>query len=374
MRVYFTASTALNGEFTGIYSEILTILKDNNCTILSGQQIVDKKVLEKEKLLDKTTIFKREKNLIEQADFIVAEVTKPSSGVGGEIVYALMHEKPVLALVQEKSEDAISPMIAGNPSHNFFLHYYRQKQLAYLIEDFISHIDSLSKRKGKFIVIDGADGSGKTIQAQLLITYLKKKNIPASYFDFPQYYASFHGDIVARFLRGEFGNMNEISPYLISLAFALDRASAKKEMDDMLKKGNIIIANRYAGSNMAHQGARIIDDKEREKYLTWVYDLEYKIHKIPKEDCVVYLHVPYTIAQTLSQQKGQRAHLKGKADIAENDIKHQAQSEQMYLSLCRKFKHWIKIDCIDPHTNNIYAPHIIHEKILESLVKQGILA
>src|SRR3990167_8453524 len=166
----------------------------------------------------------------------------------------------------------------------------------------------MNNKKGKLIVIDGGDGSGKTIQAKLLLGYFKTNKLPAKYFDFPQY-ESFYGKTVAKFLRGEFGNIDQVSPYLASLAYALDRASAKNEMEFLLKKGGYIIANRYATSNIAHQGAKFFSIKEREHYLKWVYELEYKIHRIPKEDIVIYLYVPWQIGSKLTENRKKRKYL-----------------------------------------------------------------
>ncbi len=226
-------------------------------------------------------------------------------------------------------------------------------------------------KKGCFIVIDGGDGSGKTTQAKLLIEYLKKIQIPVDYFDFPQYYNSFHGKTVARFLRGEFGDINEVSPYLASLAYALDRASVKKEMDKILNKGTYIVANRYATSNMAHQGAKFKDREKREDYLSWVYELEYKVHKIPKEDIVIYLYVPWEIGLKLTTKKGERGYLKGKEDIHEKDLDFRKASEEMYLQLAKRYRHWVKIDCIED--GKLLSPEVIHKKIVEVLKNRNII-
>lgn len=223
----------------------------------------------------------------------------------------------------------------------------------------------LQKRKGKLIVIDGGDGSGKTTQAQMLVTYFKNKKFPVKYVDFPQYYHSFHGKIVAKFLRGEFGDINQVSPYLASLAYALDRASIKKEMDEFLKMGGFIIANRYATSSMAHQAAKFNTEKEQAEYIKWEYELEYKIHKIPKEDLVIYLYVPWQVGIELTKKKtSQEKFLQGKKDITE-DAKHRANAEKMYLQLAKKYKHWVKVDCVQ--NGKLLSKEEIHRKIIKIL-------
>ena len=145
-------------------------------------------------------------------------------------------------------------------------------------------METLIKPRGKLIIIEGADGSGKTVQSELLMQYLKNKNTSARYFNFPRY-DTFYGQTVARFLRGEFGDINQVSPYLASLPYSLDRLSAKTEIADILNRGEIVIANRYATSNLAHQGAKFAETNERDKYLNWLETMEYKINQIPKEDC-----------------------------------------------------------------------------------------
>lgn len=372
LNIYFTASTSGNGEFHAQNTKTLQTLKKLGARIISGGQIVNPSLLKKDYSLKEKSIFEREKALIEQADLIVAEVTKPSTGVGGEIVYALVLGKPVLALVYKENEDKLTPMIAGNPSDRLFLEHYDSDNLKLILRDYVRHIEDLKKRKGKLIVIDGGDGSGKTTQAKLLIEELKKNKLPVKYVDFPRYYTSFHGRTVAKFLRGEFGELNQVSPYLASLAYALDRASVKEEMEQFLQSGGYIIANRYATSNMAHQGAKFKDSKKRDEYLKWVYELEYKVHKIPKEDIVIYLYVPWRTGFELTKHKGMRQYLKGKSsDIHEKDLEYRQSTEEMYLALAKKYKHWVTIDCIDHE--KLLPPDAIQKKIQDTLSRKKIL-
>jgi len=372
LKVYFTATTSFNGELKKNYQHIITQIKKRRHLLLSGEQIINPKLLEKDASLTKEKLFQRQKEQIEKADCVVAEVSKPSLGVGGEIVYALIKEKPVLGLIFEGYENQISPMVAGNPSDNLFLEIYNFDRLSYLLTDFFHHIEKLKKQKGKLVVIEGGDGSGKATQAQLLVSFLKKKKILVKYFDFPQYYQTFHGQTVARYLRGEFGTLDNISPYLASLAYALDRLSVKTQMEDFLKKGGIIIANRYTTSNMAYQGARFSDEKERDKFFQWLYELEYKINKIPKETLVIYLYVPWQIGLELTAKKGKRRYLLGKEDILEKDIIFRQKIEQMYLYLAKNKKNWVILNSVE--NGKILPKETIHQKIIKTLVDKKIIS
>jgi len=370
MNVYFTAAMTGDGEFVSQEAAILSELKKSGVRITSGEQIVAASKLIKDKKLSPQEIFERERKAIDEADCVIAEVTKPSSGVGGEIVYALMHQKPVLALFYKDATNLLSPMIAGNPSDDLYFEHYEVDNLPILLKKFLTQVNTLKERKGKLIVIDGGDGSGKSVQSKLMVNYLTQHGYKVKYYDFPRYYTSFHGRIVGRFLAGEFGKLDDVSPYLASFAYALDRASAKEEMDNWLATGGYILSNRYATSSMAHQGARLPKDKQRE-FVSWVDELEYKVHKIPREDIVVYLYVPWHIGMELTKQKGLRAYIGTGQDIMEKDLLHRQASEAMYLSLAKSRKNWIKIDCVED--GKILPKEIIHQKILASLREKKII-
>ncbi len=368
MKIYFTSATSKSLENSVRITQVINALKAMHHTFTSGEQIIASD--DQDHGIGPTDIFLREKKAIEQSDCIVAEVTVPSSGVGGEIVYALTHDKPVLCLFYKDASDALSPMITGNPSEHLYLEHYDEDSLTVVLKQYIDEVLIQHSRKGKLIVIDGGDGSGKTTQSELLSVYFLNKGIKVKSFDFPRYYSSFHGKVVGRFLAGEFGGVNEVSPYLASLAYALDRAAAKKEMDDWLGHGGTIVSNRYATSNMAHQGARLPEEKRKE-FLDWIDELEYKVHKIPREDIVIYLHVPWRIGMELTKKKGLRAYLGGKKDILETDENHRAESEVMYLSLAKKRKNWVVIECVIDGV--ILTKEMIHEKVLDVLRNKKLL-
>ncbi len=368
MRIFFTTATINNGDYLIQEKAIITELKRLGHTLTSGEQILDHKELEKDAASSAEEIFYREKLAIEQADCVVAEVTKPSSGVGGELVYALTHHKPVLALFYKDATNELSTMISGNPSDHLFLEHYDEDSLPILLKHFLEQVEVEKNRRGKLIVIDGGDGSGKTTQATLLTAYLEKHDIAVKGFDFPRYYSSFHGKMAGRFLAGEFGN--DVSPYLASLAYALDRASAKEEMDAWLARGGVIVSNRYATSNMAHQGARLPEDK-RADFLEWINELEYKVHKIPREDIVIYLHVPWQIGIELTKGKGERAYLGKRKDILEADEKHRQESEDMYLTLVKQRSNWVALECVE--NGKILSKEAIHKKVLEVIRKHHLI-
>jgi len=226
------------------------------------------------------------------------------------------------------------------------------------------------KHQGKLIVIEGGDGSGKTTQANLLLNYLEQQNIPHSSLDFPQY-DSFYGEIVAKFLRGEFGELDSVSPYLAALTFALDRYSVKDEIIERLHRGEIIIANRYVTSNIAHQGSKFEDKSKRDAFISWLEELEYEVHGLPREDIVLLLQVPSEMTVKLTQMKDERIYLQGKSDIQEQDRNYQNATEMMYNILSQQYKHWISILCFKNGT--MKSKEDIHQSIVHALIKKGIV-
>jgi dTMP kinase len=367
MNVYFTASFSSGRQFLKQYQKIISHLKSKSNQVHGEQLLLEKPELngDGKKAED---IFSREKKKIEDADIVVAEVSEPSLGVGSEIAYALTLDKPVLCLFYKESPNKLSPMIAGNPSDSLYLEHYDEDNIKAVISDFVRYIKEIKKHKGKLIVIEGADGSGKATQTKLLVENLKKSHIKVKTIEFPRYYTSFHGEIVARFQRGEFGSIGKVSPYLISLAYALDRLSMRDQINDWLKKGYMVVANRYVTSSIAHQAAKVSPD-EREKFVEWLDELEYRVHKMPRENLVIYLYVPWQVGQKLSSQKNDKAYLNGNKDISEINRKHMEESEKMYSWLLNHKKNWIKIECMK--NDQMRGKEDIQQELLSLAIKSN---
>lgn len=225
---------------------------------------------------------------------------------------------------------------------------------------------------GKLIVIEGIDSSGKTTQLELLKNYFQEMEIPFKVTDFPRY-DSFYGEMIGKFLRGEFGPLDEVNPYVISVIYANDRREAREEMQQWLDDGYIILSNRYATSNMAHQVGRV-SMKERESFVNWLEEMEYKIHGIPKEDIVLLMDVPYQTAQKLmGNANREQTYRQGeKKDIVEKDSVYLEHAQERYLWLADNFKHWIKVQCVDEHLKMLPREEI-HEEIKKILAKKKII-
>ena len=216
--------------------------------------------------------------------------------------------------------------------------------------------------KGLFIMIEGTDGSGKSVQTNLLVDALKKKGREVAQISLPQY-GQPSAAMVEAYLNGEFGTAEAVGPYRASILYAIDRYAASAKIKKWLSEGKIVIANRYVASNLGHQGGKIKDMAERKKYFAWNYNLEYNIFGIPKPDINLILHVTPEISQQLVDKKGAREYLRGKKrDIHEDDWNHLRAAEQAYIQIARSYPEFALIECVEE--DQLLSPEIIYQKVM----------
>lgn len=219
------------------------------------------------------------------------------------------------------------------------------------------------QKKGKLIVIDGTDGSGKKTQTALLIEHLQKNRHEIASIAFPQYGKKSAG-LVEEYLNGKYGRPEEVNPYAASLFYALDRFDLSIEIKKALEDGKTVVTDRYVDANAGHQGGKITDPEERKKFLHWLYEMEYRILGIPRPDFTIILHVPAGLGQTLARKKQQRLYIEGgkTLDVHENDLGHLKAAEESYLWLAQRFPrdHRV-IECVK--RGKLLSPEQIHIKV-----------
>ncbi|MBU1178283.1 deoxynucleoside kinase [Patescibacteria group bacterium] len=196
-------------------------------------------------------------------------------------------------------------------------------------------------KRGKFIVIDGSDGSGKKTQWGLLQQRLRQENIPYFPVDFP-IYQSFFGKFIKRYLHGDFGDPVKIDPYHASFAYALDRFFYKDKIEQALATGKIVLANRYMESNKIHQGAKFTNRQKLDEYLNWLDKFEFQQLDVPKPNMVLYLHVPTNISQQLIKRRGKIRRI----DKHESNVAYQRKVVEVSKYLCRQYRYWHLVDCV----------------------------
>lgn len=201
--------------------------------------------------------------------------------------------------------------------------------------------------RGKLIIVEGTDCSGKETQTKLLFERLKRDGFPVSTMSFPQYETP-TGRIVGECYLGKSGKSwfespTTLNPRIASLYYAADRLAAKPEIEKILASGTNLVLNRYAESNMGHQGGKAKTTEERKRIVKFISDLEYNTLGLPRPDQVIFLYMPFQVGMEL--KKGRE----GIADAHEADPNHLRDAENSYLWIAKKFG-WTKIDCTTDET------------------------
>lgn len=221
---------------------------------------------------------------------------------------------------------------------------------------------------GKLYVIEsGSDAAGKRTQSELLYKYFEQKGENVKKVEFPNY-DSVSSTFVKMYLGGEFGKKpDEVSPYIASIFFAIDRyVTYKKELESFYTKGGIIIADRYTTSNMVYQASKYDNKSEKSKFLDWLFDYEFGILQLPKPDRVFFLDMPFEISYALLQERDKAQGKKSgtKKDIHEDDPDYLKKTYENARFVCENFG-WTKIDCVSE--GKLLGIEDIQKKIINEL-------
>lgn len=220
---------------------------------------------------------------------------------------------------------------------------------------------------GKIITLEGLDGSGKSTQIDLLLNYFKTKGIKYQYVHFPMLNQGRYGQLIAEYLRGEFGAIDQVHPKLVALLFAEDRHAFKPQLMKWLNDGYLILLDRYVNSNIAFQCAKTPNVAEKKALKSWILDFEFNDILLPKPDKSVFLNVPFHIVEkSLAAERtgGDRDYLNGKTDIHEDAIEFQRQVYQEYLQMIEEQEQFFAVDCMADNGEWL-AKDLIHQKLLK---------
>jgi dTMP kinase len=219
-------------------------------------------------------------------------------------------------------------------------------------------------QKGKFIVIDGTDGSGKGTQTNMLVNSFSSEGREAIKIEFPRHSMP-SAWFVDEYLNGKFGTLVDVGPYQASVFYALDRYAAASDIRKHLNTGKIVVADRYVTANLGHQGAKISDKIKRQEFYNWANNFEYNILNLPQPDLTIILHMPASVAQSLVDKKESREYIGDKKrDLHEDNLEHLQTAEKVYLELVKQFG-FILVECFV--AGSILTREQIQYKILENI-------
>lgn len=211
-------------------------------------------------------------------------------------------------------------------------------------------------KKGRLIVIEGIDGSGKTTQIELLKEYLASQGLALEAISFPRYKDNIYGKLIKRYLEGEFGSIDQVNSYLLALAFAGDRILAKSLIEKWLNEGKMVLVNRYVASSKAHLGANLPKEK-RAEFINWLDELEYDTNGLPRENLTILLNID----PKMGQQNVSGRH----TDLHEQDLEHLKKAADIYLALAKIEQNWYVVNCLK--NGLMKSQEDIHQQILKIL-------
>lgn len=184
------------------------------------------------------------------------------------------------------------------------------------------------------IAIEGIDGSGKGTQAQKLVERTQNLGYTSALLSFPRYKVTHCSKIIASYLNGEFGSLQDVPPAFAATLFAMDRLESRSHIEQMLQQFELVIVDRYVGSNLAYQSARITMP-ERVMFSEWLFQLEYEVYALPKPDLTLFLDVPVVTSKKLVGRKGRRNYTEEVYDLHERDTDYLSNVREVYQWLIR---------------------------------------
>ena len=199
-----------------------------------------------------------------------------------------------------------------------------------------------------FIVLEGLDGAGKSTQIAKITEMFRQRGIESEYVHFPRFDAPIYGELIARFLRGELGSVEQVNPYLVALLYAGDRAECAKTIREWQQQGKVVIADRYVYSNVGYQCAKLPQGEERDALREWILRTEYDEFAIPRPDVSLFLDVPFSFTErqlTQVREGDDRSYLNGGRDIHEASLDLQRRVREVYLEASEIYGDIKVVDC-----------------------------
>jgi dTMP kinase len=200
----------------------------------------------------------------------------------------------------------------------------------------------------KLFVIEGVDGAGKSTQIKLLRDFFSEKGYNCEYLHFPRTEAPYFGELIARFLRGEFGTIDEVDPYLVAMLYAGDRKDASDMIRNWLNNGIVVLLDRYTYSNIAYQCAKLKEISAQDRLMQWILTLEFDHFSIPQPDLNIFLDVPFAFTERKlsgTRTGEDRSYLNGSRDIHEESMDFQKKVRDIYLRVSESDNRLAVVNC-----------------------------
>ena len=189
------------------------------------------------------------------------------------------------------------------------------------------------------IAIEGIDGAGKGTQANRLVASLRDMGLKADSLQFPRYAATTFGSAIGDFLNGRFGSLNEVHPQLAAVLYAGDRYESRSLLLKMLDDNDVVVLDRFVGSNLAHQAAKL-DGDARTALIKWIEKIEFEVFALPRPQLTILIDMSSQMSRELVARKATRDYTTQEADLQESDLPYLEKVRRCYLALAHSRLDW----------------------------------
>lgn len=189
------------------------------------------------------------------------------------------------------------------------------------------------------IAIEGIDGAGKGTQAGRLVTALRETGLRVDSLQFPRYSATTFGTAIGDFLNGRFGSLNDVHPQLAAVLYAGDRFESRELLLRMMEANDVVVLDRFVGSNLAHQSAKL-DGAARTALIEWIEKVEFDVFKLPRPKLTILIDMSSQMSRELVSRKAARDYTDQEADLQESDLPYLERVRRCYLALAHSRLDW----------------------------------
>jgi dTMP kinase len=193
------------------------------------------------------------------------------------------------------------------------------------------------------VAIEGIDGSGKGTQTQLLGQSLQALGLKTGQLQFPRYSQTTFGQAIGDFLNGKFGTLDQVHPQLAAMLYACDRFESRDELEQLIASSDVVILDRFVGSNLAHQAAKL-DGEEREQLITWIQSIEFGVFGLPQPDQTILIDMSSQWSHELVGRKAARDYTDKVADLQESDLPYLERVRRCYRDLAESRDDWSVVE------------------------------
>lgn len=192
---------------------------------------------------------------------------------------------------------------------------------------------------GTLIAIEGIDGAGKGTQAGRLVNTLRETGLRVDSLQFPRYSATTFGTAIGDFLNGRFGSLNDVHPQLAAVLYAGDRFESRDLLLRMMEANDVVVLDRFVGSNLAHQSAKL-DGAARTALIEWIEKVEFEVFKLPRPKLTILIDMSSQMSRELVSRKAARDYTDQEADLQESDLPYLERVRRCYLALAHSRLDW----------------------------------